>query len=86
VTDVWELLLEVAETHLANDAKSAMYGLVERNRTISKLAGMQGDLVELVAEVVKTTIDVRRECFDGVELLEDCVDAPDGGVYADCKN
>jgi hypothetical protein len=59
-TNARELLLEVAEAYLANDAKSAMNGLVERNRAVSKLACVQGDLVKLVAEVVESTVDVCR--------------------------
>jgi hypothetical protein len=47
---------------------------------------VQGDLVELIAKVVELLVDVRRECLDCFELLEDRVDAPDGGVDADGKN
>jgi hypothetical protein len=71
---------------LANDAKSVVHGLVECNGAVCKLAGVQGDLVELIAKVVELTIDVWWECLDCFELLEDCVDALNSGVYTDCKN
>jgi hypothetical protein len=63
-----------------------MYGLVERNGVIGKFACMQGDLVELVAEVVELLVNVHGECLDCVKLLKDCIDVPDGGMYADCKD